>query len=104
MMSLEERVAAAIQAGKKLGEAHVEAMADGHVDEGLIGAWAAQAGVRAAFPELFTTPPQAWMAPWSPSEDDLRKAFNDVRYDAGYGTRKQAYEKFRDSHTKTETG
>ena len=57
--------------------------------------WHAREVLRAAFPELFTTPPQAWIAPWEATEtmfeagyphaadpcwpEDFRKAFGVMR-------------------------
>lgn len=49
----------------------------------------------AAFPELFTTPPTAWIAPWEATKTELDSAFRAERYDEGHGTRQGLWSALR---------
>lgn len=76
-MTLEERIEAAAKAGfahifagvKRLDGMHVWDVADQRIKDGFTTE--AAVFVAAAFPELFTSPPTAWLAPWEADEGML---------------------------------
>lgn len=50
-----------------------------------------------AFPELFSDPPQAWLAPWEATLEMHRRA-------EGYYSKAIAYREMRDAHIKSQGG